>query len=293
VKEQVMAGGSQALSAIPVLGSGLGYRRELRQAILESRSTVDFLEVVTEQFIGGGERLRELEEICAVFPVIPHGVGLSIGSVDVDADYLRAIKRVSDVAKSPYYSEHLAMTRAPGIDIGHLAPLWFTETVLRHTIDNVRHVQDYLQKPLVLENVTYQFVIPGAGMTQAEFFTRLVEATQCGVLLDVTNVYINSVNHQFDAVAFLKEMPLESVVQIHLAGGYVKDGMVIDAHSERVDEGSWQLLDVLTGMTVIKGSILEHDANFPEDMSAMLDQLDRARQAITRRPADVRLANPV
>jgi uncharacterized protein (UPF0276 family) len=293
VKEQVMPGVSQGLSTIPKLGSGLGYRRELREAILESRRAIDFLEIVTEQFFGGGARIRELEEICGVFPVIPHGVGLSIGSVDLDHDYLRAIKRVSDVTASPYYSEHLAMTRAPGIDIGHLAPLWFSETVLRHTIDNVRRVQDYLQKPLVLENVTYTFTIPGAGMTQTEFFTRLVDATGCGVLLDVTNVYINSVNHQFDAVAFLKEMPLDSIVQIHLAGGYAKDGMLIDAHSERVDEGSWQLLDALTDLIAVRGSILEHDANFPEDITAMLDQLDRARRAIARPPAEVRLANPV
>jgi uncharacterized protein (UPF0276 family) len=179
------------------------------------------------------------------------------------------------------------MTRAPGIDLGHLAPLWFTDTVLRHTIDNVRRVQDYLRKPLILENVTYPFTIPAASMTQTEFFTRLVDATECGVLLDVTNVYINSVNHQFDPVAFLKEMPLSSVVQIHLAGGYVKDGVLIDAHSERVDEGTWNLLGALTELIPVKGSVLEHDANFPEDISTILEQLDRARRAISCGPPKV------
>ena len=237
------------VASMPVFGSGMGYRRELKQAIFDARERIDFLEVVADQFIGDRRRLTELEEICAAFPVIPHGVGLSIGSPELDHEYLRAIRVVSDVtALRSYYSEHLAMTRAPGIDLGHLTPLWFTEAALRSTVDNVARVQDYLRKPLVLENVTYPFDIPNAGMKQTEFFSRLVEATGCGVLLDVTNVYINSANHGFDPVAFLKEMPLDRIVQIHLAGGYERDGAWIDGHSEPVNDGSWDLLDALTAV---------------------------------------------
>lgn len=273
---------ADAVSAIPVLGSGLGYRRELREAIFESRDAIDLLEVITEQFLGDPLQLRELEELCEVFPVIPHGLGLSVGSPALDLAYIREIKRISDVTASPYYSEHLAMTRAPGIDIGHLSPLWFTEAVLRITVENVLRVQDLLSKPLVLENVTYPFDIPNGSMKQAEFFGRLVESTGCGVLLDVTNVYINSVNHHFDPVEFLRDMPLDRVAQIHLAGGYLKNGMMIDGHSEKVDEGSWQLLETLAGLITVKGSILEHDTNFPESISVLLDQVSRARQIISR-----------
>jgi uncharacterized protein (UPF0276 family) len=276
----VKANVGNAVAAIPRLGSGLGYRRELKEGIFASRDAIDLLEIVTEQFMGDRRYTQELEALCGAFIVIPHGIGLSIGSERLDKQYLREIKFISDLTTSPYYSEHLAMTRAPGIDIGHLSPLWFTKAILGITVENVLRVQDFLGKPLVLENVTYPFDIPNAGMTQTEFFGRLVEATGCGVLLDVTNVYINSVNHRFDPVEFLKAMPLKQVVQIHIAGGYLKDGVMIDAHSEAVDERSWSLLETLTQLVPVRASILEHDANFPDQISVLLTQVARAR-AIT------------
>ena len=270
-----------SLAAIPFLGSGLGYRREIANQIQERREAVDFLEIITDQFTNSHRKLRELGEICEVFPVIPHGIGLSIGSaVPLDRDYLRAIKQVSDCTESPYYSEHLCMTRAPGIDIGHLSPLWFTEEALGRTMRNVVEVQDYLGKPLVLENVTYLFEIPGAGMTQPEFFERLVEATGCGILLDVTNVYINSTNHHFDPVEFLRRMPLEHVVQVHVAGGFWTGDVLVDGHSETVQEDTWQLLAKLTAMVSVKGCILEHDGNFPEEISPLLESVALARKIL-------------
>lgn len=271
-----------ALAAIPALGSGIGFRRELKQAILDARAEIDFVEVVAEQYAGDARQLEELQELTRVFTVIPHGVGLSIGSPTLDREYLRAIKRVSDACGSPYYSEHLAVTRAPGIDIGHLAPVWFTEPVLARTADHVRRVQDLLGKPLVLENVTYLFEIPGARMTQTDFFARLVEATGCGMLLDLTNLHTNATNHHFDALAFLDELPLDRVVQLHLAGGYWADGMLIDGHCEPVEHGTWALLDQLVARLPVKASILEHDANFPAEFDVLLDQVRRARTAIAR-----------
>src|SRR5438128_2043255 len=117
-----------AVAAIPILGAGLGYRRELKDGIFESRDAIDLLEIVTEQFIGDRHQLQELEQLCELFTVIPHGIGLSIGSERLDERYLHEIKGISDLTASPYYSEHLAMTRAAGIDIGHLSPLWFRES---------------------------------------------------------------------------------------------------------------------------------------------------------------------
>ncbi len=272
------------VKAIPYLGSGLGYRRELKQEILAAREEIDFLEVLTDQFQPSW-MIEELEQICEIFPVIPHGIGLSVGSmIPLDKGYLRAIKRISDITGSPYYSEHLCVTRAPGIDIGHLSPLWFTEETLENTINNVSYIQDYLGKPLVLENVTYTFDIPGASISQTEFFNRLVDATNCGVLLDVTNVYINSVNHTFDPLAFIEQMPLESVVQVHLAGGYWSQGILVDGHSEPVQEESWKLLEALAARCTVRGAILEHDDNFPE-WTLMLEQIGRARRIIRSQAA--------
>jgi uncharacterized protein len=272
-----MTAGSTSLRQVPMLGAGLGYRRELHDAIYAARETFDIVEIVTEQFIGGAARLAELEALCADFVVIPHGIGMSIGSPTLDEGYLREVKVVSDVTGAPYYSEHLAMTRAPGLDIGHLAPLWWSEGTLRIVVDNVRRVQDVLGKPLVLENISYLLAVPGSAMSQPAMFRRLVAQTGCGVLLDVTNVCINAANHGFDPVDFVREMPLDDIVQIHLAGGFEHDGVMIDGHSEPVDETSWALLDQVLALTSsVRGCIVEHDANFPDDPGALFAQVRRA-----------------
>lgn len=268
---------SNALTAIPVLGSGLGYRRQLRQGILNARAEIDFLEIITDEYCDNLNYARHLEALCDIFPVITHGVGLSIGSATpLDRQYLRAIKRLSGLTQSPYYSEHLCLTQVPGLDIGHLSPIWFTEEMLAITIRQVNQVQDFLEKPLVLENVTYMMAIPHNSMSQTEFFNRLVAATGCGILLDVTNIFINSMNHHFDAAAFLQAMPLDHVIQVHIAGGVWRDGLLIDTHSRPVQEESWQLLELLTSLTKVRGIILEHDARFPK-MDVLLAQVKRAR----------------
>ncbi|HVS00664.1 MAG TPA: DUF692 domain-containing protein [Thermoanaerobaculia bacterium] len=278
-----MAHQADWISAVPFLGSGLGYRREIRDQIFGARDAIDVLEVIADPYVQSPGRLDELRELCDAFPVIPHGVGLSPGSAQPpDREYLAGIRKVSDITGMPFYSEHLCMTRAPGIDLGHLAPLWYTEEVLADTIRNVEITQDALGKPLVLENITYVLEIPGATLTQTEFFDRLVEATGCGVLLDITNVFINSVNHRFDSDEFLDRMPLQRVVKVHLAGGLWHQGVLVDGHSEVVQEESWTLLEKLVRRTGVKACILEHDANFPESIDVLLRQVARARSILTR-----------
>lgn len=269
------------LTSIPFLGSGLGYRREIANSLFEHKNAVDFVEIITDQFTRDFRVLDTLAELRDTFVVVPHGIGLSVGSaLPPDRQYLRKIRIVSELVNAPYYSEHLCMTRAPGIDIGHLSPLWFTEEVLQTTIRNVAQVQEYLGKLLVLENVTYLFEVPGATMPETEFFKRLVKATGCGMLLDVTNLYINSVNHHFDPVKVLHEMPLDSVVQVHLAGGFWSHDVLVDGHSETVDEETWRLFSALTDLVQPKGSIVEHDANFPENFNVLLEEVNRARSIL-------------
>lgn len=271
-----------ALGALPVLGSGLGYRREIRQSILQASDQIDFLEVIAEQFTGDGEQVEELQDLARRSTVIPHGVGLSIGSHSLDPLHLQAIRRVSDLCRSPYYSEHLALTRAPGLDIGHLSPICFSASTLRRTVDHVKRVQDLLGKPLVLENVSYLLEVPGAQMSQAEFFGQLLDATDSGLLLDLTNLHSNAVNHGFDAREALQQLPLNRVVQLHLAGGFWSDGLLIDGHCEPVPHETWALLDALAALIPIPAAVLEHDSNFPDEFEVLLKQLRRARAALER-----------
>lgn len=262
---------------IPYYGSGIGFRHSLMSEILAAQEEIDFLEIISDNFFDD-RRKETLYQICDAFPVIPHGVGLSVGSADgVEDEYLQKVKEVSDITRSPYYSEHLCHTRAPGIDIGNLSPLWFSSALLQQVIENVDRVQQMLGKRLVLENVSYFFEIPHHDMTQEAFFDRLVDKTGCGVLLDITNVYINALNHGTNATEFLDALPLDDVVQVHLAGGRWENGYLIDSHTESVQEGSWELLGLLLERTRVNGIVLEHDAEFPQDFSALTDQIARAR----------------
>jgi uncharacterized protein len=269
-----------SVAAIPHLGSGLGFRDQLADDIFAAQQEIDFVEIIADDFARGPSELDELRKVVDTFTVIPHGVGLSIGTAGpVDRAYLTRIKRVSDLTQSPYYSDHLCMTRAPGIDVGHLTPLWFRAAVLRGTIDRVNEVQDTLGKPLVLENVTYLFEIPGSEMSQTEFFHALADATGCGILLDVTNVYINAVNHHFDAEPFMAQLPLEHVVQVHLAGGFWHDGVLADSHSHPVPSEVWDLFTYLCARADVKAVLIEHDQNFP-DIAVLTEQVAKARDII-------------
>lgn len=264
-------------SNIPYYGAGIGFRQSLMADIARSAEEIDFLEVISDNFFDPA-RHDLLHSICERFSVIAHGVGLSIGSADgVEPAYIEKVKTVSDITGSPYYSEHLCHTRAPGIDIGHLSPIWFTDELLEIVVASIDRIQQALGKPMVLENVSYVFNIPDADMSQADFFHKLVERTGCGILLDVTNVFINSVNHGHSPVALLDRMPLDHVLHLHIAGGRWYDGLLIDSHTAPVQEGSWNLLAELLDRTSVRGLVLEHDADFPRDFSVLTDQLARAR----------------
>jgi len=267
-------------AAIPFLGSGIGYREELRRNILACATQIDFIEIVADHFIGGGDEIRWLHELRDAFTLVPHGLRLSIGSPRLDRDYLNSIKRVSDASGSPYYSDHLAVTRASGVEIGHLSPLWFTEEALEIVKRNVLEVQEVLQKPLILENISYAFEIPDATMAETEFLGRLVEQTGCGLLLDLANLHTNATNHDFNPVSWLETLPLDAIVQLHIAGGYWHEGVLIDGHCEPVERGTWDLFETLATRVSIKACILEHDDRFPEDFSVLLDEVERARRLL-------------
>ncbi|HEX6525207.1 MAG TPA: DUF692 domain-containing protein [Streptosporangiaceae bacterium] len=270
----------QVLADIPALGSGLGYRAEIGDHIMNARADIDVVEIISEQYAGNQARIDWLKKLADSYPLIPHGLGLSVGTPGpVSREQLVAIRQVSEATRAPYYSDHLCVTQAPGIDLGHLMPLWYRTEVLTATIERVNTVQDFIGKPLVLENITYSFPIPNGQMPETEFFHRLTEATGCGILFDLTNLYTNSVNHHFDPVDFMEEMPLGSVVQVHLAGGKWHGQKLFDSHSEPVPEAVWMLFSRLCRKADVKGVILEQDTNLG-DFGALIRQVKRARSIL-------------
>ena len=266
------------IEALPKLGVGLGYRVELHDEILANAAKIDFLEVISEQFIRRSpEVLARADALRARFPIIPHGVELSVGTAaGIVPAYLEQLARFVGRMDAPWFSDHLAFTRVPSADIGQLTQLWFTRESLDAVVRNVREIKARIPTPLLLENITYYFQLPHAEMTEAEFVTRVLDETDCGMLLDVNNVHINAMNLGFDPYAFLASLPLHRVAQIHLAGGVRVGGMVVDTHSTAVREEVWELLEFVAERAPLKGIILEWDQDFPP-FDVLLAHLERAR----------------
>lgn len=271
------------LPDVPYLGAGLAYRRPLKQAILDHKEQIDFLEVITEQFIEDSSRLEELEELSEIFTVIPHGISLSACSATFQSkDYLCKLKQISNITNAPYYSEHLSITHVPGIDILQSMPLCFNETVLDMVARNINYLQDYLGKQVILETVSYQFALPGQSMEEPEFYSKLVATTGCGILLDVSTVANVASRRKFDAWEFITAMPLESVIQTHICGDNWIEGPTMERLSEGVQAESWRLLELLAQKTNFKGTIVElldPGANYPP-ISNLVEQVNKARNTM-------------
>jgi uncharacterized protein len=261
------------------LGVGLGFRRPLMGQIFLQQPRIDFLEIIADHYLGGApERDEELALLAAHFPLVPHGIGLSLGSAEgVDRDYLRMLAALVRLLDPPWWSEHLSFTRAGGVDIGHLAPMPFTWEAVEVVCRNVQIVQAAVEAPLILENVTYMVALPGAEMTEAQFIAEVSERCDCGLLLDVTNLYTNAANHGYDARGFLDELPLERVVQLHFAGGVWEGGVLVDSHSEATHAEAWELMDAVLTRVPVPGAVLERDEKLPP-LSELLGELDHARE---------------
>jgi uncharacterized protein (UPF0276 family) len=243
------------------------------------RGEVDFLEVTLEHFVGGvPERQVELDLLGRYFPLIPHGLNLSLGSAEgVDEGHLERVAEVVQRVGPWWWSEHVAWTRAGGVEMGHLSPLPWTGEALRVLVRNIRRVGERIPFPLILENITANWVLPGAEMSEPEFLRRLVEETGCGLLLDITNLHINACNHGFDARRFVDALPLERVVQLHFVGCEERDGRLHDAHATDMSPPLWELLDHVLAAAPVRGAILERDERIPP-LGEVLGDLRRARE---------------
>jgi len=247
------------------LGLGVGLRTVHFAHILQHRPTVDWFEIISENFMDSGGRPRYvLEQIAEHYPIVMHGVSLSIGSGDpLDFDYLAKLKRLAVHVRARWVSDHLCWTGVAGLNTHDLLPMPLHEASLRHVVERVRAVQDFLERPLVLENPSTYVGFVDSTMSEWEFLNRLCDATGCGLLLDVNNVYVSSVNHDFDPVEYLRAIPAERVVQFHLAGHTNCGTHLIDTHDGRVTSPVWELYRLAHQLTGGVSTLLEWDAKIP------------------------------
>ncbi|WP_435011202.1 DUF692 domain-containing protein [Tundrisphaera lichenicola] len=271
-------GALDIISRLPTLGVGLGFRSPFRGELFLARDRVDFLEITADHYLdASSEKLRELSLLADHFPLIPHGLNLSLGGAEgLDPDYLGKFAALVRRVKPPWWSEHVAFTRAGGVEIGHLAPLPMSSEALDVLSSNIAEARRQIDVPLIVENITYTIALPGAEMDEPDFLAELAGRTGCGLLLDVTNLHTNAVNHGFDPIEWLDRLPLDRVVQLHFAGGEWQGGQLIDSHARPAPPEVWALLEEVVARAPVKGIILERDEDLPP-FGELLDELDRAR----------------
>ncbi|MGD8175883.1 DUF692 domain-containing protein [Marinimicrobium sp. ARAG 43.8] len=269
----------------PRRGVGLGLRRELLDALIDAPDgQVDFLEVAPENWMAMGGRLGEkFRELTERYPFTTHGLSLSIGSpAPLDEVFVHDVKRFLDEHRIAFYSEHLS---ASG-DEGHLydlLPVPFTESGVHWIAGRIRRVQDILERRIALENVSYYTPVltpemPVPELDEATFIRAVLDEADCDLLLDVNNVYVNSVNHRYDPAAFIHAMPTERISYLHIAGHYREaEDLLVDTHGSAVSDPVWDLLDVAYRHAGACPTLLERDFNIPP-MPQLLDEVARVRQ---------------
>jgi uncharacterized protein len=249
---------------LPFLGAGVSYRSAWRWEVIRHRDDLGAIEYIADD-VAGPAGLRELLLLRDAVPVLLHGIGLSLGSAEgLDPERLAHVERVAEAVQPPWFSEHIAFTRAGGVEIGHLMPLPFNREAVRTVARNVAELKRALPgMPVLLENIAYSFTLPDAEMTEPEFVRAVLEESDAYLLLDLENVHANSLNHGYDPFEYLEGLPLERAVEVHLAGGVARDGEYADTHTQPVPEESWALLEWLASRADLKAVIVERDGNLP------------------------------
>lgn len=263
----------------PFLGFGVGLRAAHFQHILQEHPDVDWFEIISENYMDSGGRPRYvLEQIAERYPVVMHGVSLSIGSTDpLDVDYLRKLKQLADAVAARWISDHVCWTGVAGRNAHDLLPIPFNEDTLRHVVARIAVVQDVLERPLVLENPSSYVTFAHSTMTEWEFLSHMADQADCGLLLDVNNVYVSAVNHDFDPWEYLEHLPHERIVQFHLAGHTDLGTHCIDTHDRQVVDAVWALYQRAQQLAQGSSTLLEWDANIPP-FGVLEAELDKARK---------------
>jgi uncharacterized protein (UPF0276 family) len=263
------------------LGVGIGLRREFYARLPETSRALDWVEIIPENFLTlGGRPQRALDACRERWPVLPHGVALNVGGPEpLDEAYLSGLQALVERLDAPFFSDHLCYARLGGAYLYDLLPLPFSPEAVEHVVPRVREVQARVGRPFLLENPSYYARMPGGTLAEADFLRHVVEEADCGLLLDVNNVYVNACNHGYEPRAFVDALPLERVGQIHLAGHERQPDVLIDTHGAPVCDEVWSLYRYVLERTGPVPTLIEWDQDIPS-LEAVLDEADRARELL-------------
>ena len=266
---------------LPNLGLGVGLRNQHFSYLMNHDPDVEWFEIISENFIDNyGYARRVLERVASMRPVVMHGVSLSIGSTDpLDLDYLKKLKALAEFVQPAWISDHLCWTGVAGVNTHDLLPLPLNDESLRHVAGRVRQVQDFLERPIVLENPSSYLEFKESNIAEWTFLSELANETGCGLLLDVNNVYVSGYNHGFDAEHYIRSLAHEAVVQIHLAGPTDCGRFLVDTHDQPVPARVWELYKLAQELTGGVSTLLEWDANIPE-FPELVAELRKAEAAL-------------
>lgn len=268
-------------STIPAFtGFGLGMRPQHYQSFVEGRAPVDFVEIISENFmVAGGRPLAVIDQVREHYPVAMHGVSMSVGSADgLRPDYLTRLKALAARVRPLWVSDHLCWTGTRGFNSHDLLPLPYTEEALDVVCANIIQAQEVLERALVIENPSSYLTFADSDLTEAGFLAEMCARTGCHLLLDVNNVYVSGANHGFDPMDYLAALPVDRVRQIHLAGhSQGRDGLLIDTHDAPVCEAVWRLYAEACRRFGPAATMIERDDHIPP-LDELLSELDQARE---------------
>lgn len=249
---------------IPQLGIGIGLRPVHYQEIFSHAPLIDWFEIISENYmVDGGKPLEYLDQILEKYPVVQHGVNLAIGSPEpLDWNYLQKLKALTRRTKTPWLSDHLCWGRLPGAHFHDLLPLPYTQEMIDYVAERARIIQDFLEIPFALENLSSYLAYNSDEMPEWEFYTAIIEKADIFMMLDVNNIYVSSRNHGFDPIDYVRALPLDKVLQIHLAGHSDQGDYVLDTHDHPVRNEVWELYAQVWPMTGGVSTLLEWDDNF-------------------------------
>ena len=272
----------------PYLGFGLGLRPQHYADLLERPDDapdprVDWFEIISENYMSaGGRPLINLDRVRERYPMVMHGVSLSIGSVDpLDQDYLDSLKALAERVDPAWISDHLCWTGVDGVNLHDLLPLPYTEEALAHVVDRIGQVQEHLGRRIALENASTYVTFTNSEMSEWDFLAEMAKRADCDLLLDVNNIFVSGFNHGFDPIDFIEGLPAERIVQIHLAGHEHNETHIVDTHDAPVIEAVWSLYGEAISRLGPITTMIERDADIPP-LADMETELDRARAIAAR-----------